>query len=73
MIISRRSFLKLAGSAAAVAAVSGCATSSSRGAGGHVVVVGGGFGGAACAKYIRYFDPSVKVTLVDAALSNYYK
>jgi len=76
MAISRRSFFKLAGSAAAVGAVSstmsGCATSSSRGAGGHVVVVGGGFGGAACAKYIRYFDPSVKVTLVDAALSNYY-
>ena len=50
MMISRRSFLKLTGSAVAVGAVSGCATSGSRGAGGHVVVVGGGFGGAACAK-----------------------
>ncbi len=72
MNISRRSFLKIAGGSAALGALSGCATTASRGAGGHVVVVGGGFGGAACAKYIRTFDPSIKVTLVDATLSNYY-
>jgi len=71
MTLSRRSFLKLAGSSAALGALSGCATTP-RTAGGHVVVVGGGFGGAACAKYIRRFDPSVKVTLIDANLSNYY-
>lgn len=71
MTLSRRSFLKLAGSAAALGAFSGCATPP-RAAGGHVVVVGGGFGGAACAKYIRRFDPSIKVTLIDANLSNYY-
>ncbi|MFZ5465965.1 MAG: FCSD flavin-binding domain-containing protein [Pseudomonadota bacterium] len=71
MTLSRRSFLKLAGSTAALGALSGCATAP-RATGGHVVVVGGGFGGAACAKYIRRFDPSVKVTLIDAALSNYH-
>ncbi|MFZ5580841.1 MAG: NAD(P)/FAD-dependent oxidoreductase [Pseudomonadota bacterium] len=72
MTLSRRSFLKLAGASAALGALNGCATSSPRGAGGHVVVVGGGFGGAACAKFIRRFDPSIKVTLVDAVLSSYH-
>ncbi|TQV64632.1 MAG: twin-arginine translocation signal domain-containing protein [Halothiobacillaceae bacterium] len=71
MTLSRRSFLKLAGAAAALGALNGCAMGPSRGSGGHVVVVGGGFGGAAAAKYIRTFDPSIKVTLIDAALSNY--
>lgn len=31
----------------------------------HVVIIGGGFGGSVCAKYIRIFDPSIKVTLVE--------
>ena len=31
----------------------------------QVVVIGGGYGGATCAKYIRYFDPDVNVTLVE--------
>jgi len=31
----------------------------------RVVIVGGGFGGATCAKYIKRFDPSVDVTLVE--------
>ncbi len=33
----------------------------------RVVVVGGGYGGAACARYIRQFDPGVHVTLVEAS------
>ena len=33
--------------------------------GGRVVVIGGGFGGATCANYIRRFDPSVDVTLIE--------
>lgn len=33
----------------------------------HVVVIGGGFGGSVCAKYIKLFDPSVKVTLIEPA------
>lgn len=72
MTLSRRSFLKFAGSATALGALSGCAATTTHAGSGHVVVVGGGFGGAACAKYIRRFDPSVKVTLIDANLSNYY-
>ena len=31
-----------------------------------VVIIGGGYGGATCAKYIRYFDPDINVTLVEA-------
>ena len=31
----------------------------------QVVVVGGGFGGATAAKYIKRFDPSISVTLVE--------
>lgn len=31
----------------------------------RVVVVGGGFGGATCAKYLRIYDPALKVTLVE--------
>lgn len=72
MTFSRRSFLKAFGAAGALGALAGCETLPKRGGGGHVVVVGGGFGGAACAKYLRRLDPSIKVTLVDAHLSNYY-
>ena len=35
------------------------------GAKAQVVVVGGGFGGATAAKYIKRFDPSISVTLVE--------
>jgi len=31
----------------------------------RVVIVGGGFGGATCAKYIRRYDPSIEVTLIE--------
>jgi len=37
------------------------------GGAGRVVVVGGGFGGATAAKYIKRFNPSVDVTLVEAS------
>ncbi len=36
-----------------------------RAAGGRVVVVGGGFGGATAARYLKLFDPSIEVTLVE--------
>ena len=31
----------------------------------QVVVVGGGFGGATAAKYVKRFDPSIGVTLIE--------
>ena len=33
--------------------------------GARIVVLGGGFGGATCAKYLRRFDPSLQVTLIE--------
>ncbi len=31
----------------------------------HVVVVGGGFGGATCARYLKKYQPDLKVTLIE--------
>jgi sulfide dehydrogenase [flavocytochrome c] flavoprotein subunit len=64
-MISRRQFIKLAGSSAGLF-VSGCQNrlfKSFRSA--HVVIVGGGFGGTTAAKTIKQLDPSIKVTLIE--------
>jgi sulfide dehydrogenase [flavocytochrome c] flavoprotein chain len=55
----RRDFLKLAGAVS----LAGCATAVPSKA--RVVVIGGGFGGATAAKYIRLWDPSIDVVLVE--------
>jgi sulfide dehydrogenase [flavocytochrome c] flavoprotein chain len=55
----RRDFLKVAGAAS----LAGCASTAPSKA--RVVVVGGGFGGATAAKYIRRWDPSIDVVLVE--------
>lgn len=57
--MKRRDFLKLTGAAS----LAGCATATPSKA--RVVVVGGGFGGATAAKYIRLWDPSIDVVLVE--------
>lgn len=57
--MKRRDFLKLAGAAS----LAGCASVTPAKA--RVVVVGGGFGGATAAKYIRLWDPSIDVVLVE--------
>ena len=57
--MKRRDFLKLAGAVS----LAGCATPAPAKA--RVVVVGGGFGGATAAKYIRMWDPSIDVVLVE--------
>lgn len=61
---NRRSFLKAAGAVGAVSAfpLIGCQGGGSK----RVVVVGGGFGGATTAKYLKFFDPSIDVTLITA-------
>jgi len=57
--MKRRDFLKLAGAVS----LAGCAgTASSKG---RVVVIGGGYGGATAAKYIRLWDPSIEVVMVE--------
>jgi sulfide dehydrogenase [flavocytochrome c] flavoprotein subunit len=57
--MKRREFLKLAGAAS----LAGCASAVPSKA--RVVVIGGGFGGATAAKYIRMWDPSIDVVLVE--------
>jgi len=62
--INRRHFLKLLGaSALAGAGLSG--KSAFAGAQPHVVVIGGGVGGATFAKYLKLYDKSVKVTIIE--------
>ena len=60
--MKRRDFLKVAGAAS----LAGCATT---GGGApskaRVLVIGGGFGGATAAKYVRLWDPSLDVVLVE--------
>jgi sulfite dehydrogenase len=57
--MKRRDFLKLA-AAASLAGCAGAVPSKAR-----VLVVGGGFGGATAAKYIRLWDPSIEVVLIE--------
>ena len=57
--MGRRDFLKLAG----VLSLAGCATPARSKA--RVAVIGGGFGGATAAKYLRLWDPSIEVVLIE--------
>jgi sulfite dehydrogenase len=64
--MKRRDFLKLSGAgmaASSLAGLAGCATPAPSKA--RVVVIGGGFGGATAAKYIRHWDPSIDVVLIE--------
>ena len=66
--MKRRRFLAgalSAGAALGSGLFGACSRPPGRGAP-RVVVIGGGYGGATCAKYIRYFDPDIDVTLVEA-------
>ncbi len=66
--LNRRDFLRLAGGASVVSGLSlaGCASNPKTGSSSKkVVVIGGGFGGGTAAKYIKKFDPSVDVTLIE--------
>jgi sulfide dehydrogenase [flavocytochrome c] flavoprotein chain len=66
MTISRRRFLKALGAGGAASALAACAPMpAERAAGAHVVVIGGGSGGATAAKYLRRFDPDIRVTLIE--------
>lgn len=68
MTLNRRSFLKLlaAGSVGATGLpMIGHAAELMPKAGRRVVVVGGGYGGSIAAKYIRKYDPSIEVVLIE--------
>ncbi|MCO6411617.1 MAG: FAD-dependent oxidoreductase [Thiogranum sp.] len=66
--LTRRRFMQWMGSGA-LTAISTRAALAQTGSGGksgkHIVVVGGGFGGATCAKYLRRYDSTLEVTLIE--------
>jgi len=64
--ITRRTFLRMATTTGALGLI-GCAAAPSKTAkkAARVVVVGGGYGGATAAKYLKLFDPSLDVTLIE--------
>jgi len=64
MTLHRRDFLKIAGAGLAASLLAKPAFSATGGKP-HVVVVGAGFGGATCAKYLRLWDPNIRVTLIE--------
>jgi NADPH-dependent 2,4-dienoyl-CoA reductase/sulfur reductase-like enzyme len=67
MTMRRREFLR-AGAAGLVLLGTGCATARGPASRGRTVaVVGGGFGGATAARYLRLFDPSIQVILIEPA------
>ena len=61
--ISRRSFLKASAGLGALSLLG--FPGLSFGAAAKVVVIGGGSGGATAARYIKRYDPSVEVTLIE--------
>jgi NADPH-dependent 2,4-dienoyl-CoA reductase/sulfur reductase-like enzyme len=63
--IDRRRFLKAGIAGAAMSGLAGYATAAGTTAA-RVAVVGGGYGGATAAKYLRMFDGSVEVVLIEA-------
>lgn len=69
--LSRRQWLsQVAQFSAAGAAISAFPTIAAN-ASAHVVIVGGGFGGATAARYVKRFNPSIKVTLIEPSKTFY--
>jgi sulfide dehydrogenase [flavocytochrome c] flavoprotein subunit len=62
--LSRRDFIKLATAAGGLSLL-GCGGVERKRAKAKVLVIGGGYGGATAAKYIRLFDRSIDVTLLE--------
>jgi len=65
--IDRREFIKMLGAMSVTSATSGIFLPGSvvARANARVVVIGGGFGGATCAGYLRQYDSSLDVTLIE--------
>jgi len=73
MSLSRRGFLKLSAAmagAGALGATAGCQSTGGMAGAKRVVVIGGGFGGATAAKYVKMFDSSIDVTMIDGKASH---
>jgi NADPH-dependent 2,4-dienoyl-CoA reductase/sulfur reductase-like enzyme len=65
MTMHRRDFLTAGAAGFALAGLAGCAGMTATAPKARVAVVGGGYGGATAAKYIRMYDPSIEVTLIE--------
>ncbi|MBL0123175.1 MAG: FCSD flavin-binding domain-containing protein [Betaproteobacteria bacterium] len=73
MTIDRRNFLKLLGAGAGAGSLYGCAGAPAVSVvseilpktGRRVVVIGGGYGGTIAAKYVRMYDRSIEVVLIE--------
>ncbi len=64
-MISRRKFIKLAGSSTGLL-VSGCqAIPVKPSSAAHVVIIGGGYAGATAAKTIKKLDPNINVSIIE--------
>lgn len=64
--ISRRKFIEALGATGAISVVSWLPASIAQAkSAGRVIVIGGGFGGATCANYLRQYDASLEVILVE--------
>ena len=62
---NRRKFIKLLGATTAALSTAGLLSGCIKTAAARVVIVGGGFGGSTCAKYLRNFDGSLDITLIE--------
>lgn len=63
MMLSRRDFLSLLGAGVVASALP--LRSAFAAAQPHVVIIGGGVGGATTAKYLKLFDPNIRVTVIE--------
>jgi NADPH-dependent 2,4-dienoyl-CoA reductase/sulfur reductase-like enzyme len=64
MSMQRRAFLK-AGAAGLAVGLAGCSSLPGAAPRARVAVVGGGYGGATAARYLRLYDPSIEVVLIE--------
>lgn len=64
-LINRRRFLALAGAALCFGPTGIAQATNSRSAAPRILVVGGGYGGATAARYLRWYDPGLQVTLLE--------
>jgi len=70
--IARRNLIKLSSVAVASASLgslTACASTSTKKKKKEVIIIGGGFGGASCAKYLKKYDATAKVTLIEPKTS----
>jgi sulfide dehydrogenase [flavocytochrome c] flavoprotein subunit len=65
MSLDRRQFLLAAGAIAGTFSLGALAAPTHTKARPKVVIVGAGFGGAACARYLKLWEPRVEVTLIE--------